>query len=103
MTDRPGRSGAAHGVAAALAAMAVQQTPGVRTSHTGIAAAMAGRRAVISLDITTDARFSALEVAAQLQERLYAALHRAGVARASINVSILAIESPPPASLGPER
>lgn len=101
MTDRPGHSAAAHGVAAALAATAVQQTPGVRTSHTGIAAA--GRRAVITLDITTDARFSALEVAAQLQERLYAALHRAGVARASINVSILAIDSSPPASPGPER
>lgn len=70
---------------------------GSRTSCDGVYASISGGRATIDVEVATDARFNALEVAANLQERVRQALRRTGVAAGAINVTICAIEEPPPA------
>lgn len=72
---------------------------GSRTGRDGVFAAVTAGRATIDLEVATDARFNAMEVAADLQKRVRRALHRTGVTAERINVTILAIEespSPPP-------
>ncbi|WP_104053347.1 MULTISPECIES: Asp23/Gls24 family envelope stress response protein [unclassified Arthrobacter] len=69
---------------------------GYRTSRDGVFAAVSYGRATVDVEVATDARFNALEVAADLQERVRHALRRTGVAVSSVNVTILAIEDPPP-------
>ena len=69
--------------------------PGTRTSSGGVFASVAEGRATIDVEVATDARFNALEVAADLQERVRQALRRTGVAAGPINVTIFAIEDPP--------
>lgn len=74
---------------------------GYRTGRDGVFAAVSGGCATVDVGVATDARFNALEVAADLQERIREALHRTGVSVGSVNVTILAIEEPPsPAAPG---
>ena len=69
--------------------------PGARTSRDGIFAAVSEGTATIDVEVATDARFNALEVAADLQERVRRALRTTGIAPGPVNVTILAIEEPP--------
>lgn len=70
---------------------------GTRTTRDGVAASIADGRATIDVEVATDARFNALEVAADLQQRIRRALRGTGVAAGPINVTIFAIEVPPSA------
>ena len=67
---------------------------GSRTSSDGVVAAVTDGQATIDLEVATDARFNALEVAADLQERVRQALAGTGVTPGPVNVTILAIEDP---------
>lgn len=77
--------------------------PGSLTSRAGVFAAVSAGRATIDLEVATDARFNAVRVAADLQERVRQALEHTGVATAAINVTVLAIEEPPPVPRFPGR
>ena len=75
---------------------------GARTGRDGVFAAVSGGLATVDVEVATDARFNALEVAADLQERVRRAVRGTGVGVGSVNVTILAIEDAPsgPASAG---
>ena len=76
---------------------------GLRTGQDGVFAAVTKGQAIIDVDVATDARFNALEVAADLQDRVRRALSRTGVPAGRINVTILAIENPAPDTHFPGR
>lgn len=76
---------------------------GTRTSRDGVYASVSEGRATIDVEVATDARFNALEVAADLQERIRQALRSTGVAAGPVNVTIFAIEDPPSAPPYPGR
>lgn len=58
----------------------------------GVVAVIHGGTATIDVDLATDAAYNALDVAANVQDRVAQALRATGVAAGPVNVTVLAIE-----------
>lgn len=77
---------------AAADALRRSPDPDAAASADGISAWVINGTAALNLDIATDVEFSALDVAAELQSRITAAIAATGLAAGPVNITVLAIE-----------
>ncbi|MBD7994714.1 Asp23/Gls24 family envelope stress response protein [Arthrobacter sp. Sa2CUA1] len=69
--------------------------PDAPTLRDGVVAQIHDGTATIEVDLATDAAWNALDVAAEVRERVAQALHATGITTGPVNVTVLAIERAP--------